>query len=150
MMIRRPAARRGLSLIEVLLALVILVTSLAAIGQLVDLGTWRATDAQANTRGTRLAQAKMGEIEAGLIPVNTETTGNFDGDDAGWSFTVSWESAGPPNLYTATVKVSATTQGRTNEITLTQMIFDPSLTGSAAQAERPPAPDPTTTGGTSP
>ncbi len=154
-MTRKPTAqRRGLSLIEVLLALVILVTSLAAIGQLVGIGTERATDARANTRGVRLAQAKMAEAEVGLVPVGTDASGAFEGEDGGWNYSVSWEDAGVPNLYTAIVQVSTTIQGRTIQVELRQMILDPAVVGSASQAERPPPPDTTTdpnmTGGTTP
>jgi Tfp pilus assembly protein PilV len=144
-----------MSLIEVLLALAILVLALVAIGRLVDVGTDRATDARMTTAGTRLARAKMAETEAGLVSLASETDGTFDGDDAAWSFKVTPEPAGPPNLYTVTVRVSREIKGRPVEIALAQMLFDPTLMGSAAQAERPAAPDPsgtdtTGTGGTSP
>lgn len=155
MTLRRNAPRRGLTLLEVLLSLTILVLALAAISQLVDIGTERGNDARAYTRGTRLAQSKMAEAEAGLIDLKGGgTEGQFDGDDAGWSFKVSPEPAGPPNLYTVTVRVTTTGQGRPVEVALTQVIFDPALIGSAAQAEKPPPPDDSGTGtgmgGTSP
>ena len=155
-MTRRPLSRRGLSLIEVLLALAILVISLAAISQLVDAGTARGNDARAATRGTQLAQGKMAEVEAGVVALDAPADGTFENDDAAWKFTVTSEEAGPPNLYTVTVKVSRDLQGKPYEIVLTQMLFDPKKTGSAAQAERPPAPDSaadpaaTGTGGTTP
>lgn len=147
------ARRKGLSLIEVLLALAILLLSIIAIGRLVDIGTDRGNESRAYTRGTRLAESKMAEVEAGVVPLSGEASGNFDGDDSAWAYTVTPEAAGPPNLYTVTVKVSRTIEGRQFDLVLTQMIFDPTKTGSAAQAERPPAPDPadtSTTGGTSP
>lgn len=151
----RRAPRRGLSLLEVLLSLAILVIALAALSQLVDIGTDRGTDARAYTRGTRLAQSKMAEVEAGLVDLNAESTGQFDGDDAAWTFRVIPEPAGPPNLFTVTVRVSTNNQGRPVEVVLAQVVFDPTKLGSAAQAERP-APDDTGTtpgtgmGGTSP
>ncbi len=142
-MLPRPAPRRGLSLIEVLLALTILVISLAALSQLLDLGSDHGSQARATTRGTRLAQGKMAEVEAGVVPLTGEMTGNFEGDDAAWKFTVTPEPAGPPNLYTVTVRVSRSLKGEF-EIALTQMIFDPTVMGSAAQAERPPTETTTT------
>ena len=129
--------RAGLSLIEVLLALAILLLALVAIGRLVDIGTDRGNEARLHTRGTRLAQAKMAEVEAGTISLSSETQGNFDGDDTAWEFSVTPEPAGPPNLYQITVRVSRTLNGKPFEIVLTQMMFDPALIGSAAQAERP-------------
>jgi general secretion pathway protein I len=131
----RARGRRGLSLLEVILALAILVLSLSAISQLVDLGNDLGNDARALTRGTRLAQGKMAEIEAGLVSVTSTTTGQFDGDDAAWSFQVIPEAAGPPNLYTVTVRVNRDVRGRQFEYVLIQMLFDPAYMGSAAQAE---------------
>ena len=148
-MTRRPAPRSGMSLIEVLLALAILVLSLVAIGRLVDIGTDRGNEARAYTRGTRLAQAKMAEAEAGMVSLASESDGQFDGDDQVWKFKVTPEPAGPPNLYTVTVRVTRDIQGRPVEVVLAQMIFDPAVTGSAAQAERPATTD-GTTGGTTP
>ncbi len=156
MISRRFPARQGLSLIEVLLSLAILVIALAAISQLVDVGTERATSARNATRGTRLAQGKMAEVEAGVVSLTSSTEGDFSDEDAAWKFSVIPEPAGPPNLYTVTVKVTRETRGQLHEFVLTQMIFDPAMMGSAAQAERPPPPDPaadpatTGMGGTTP
>lgn len=136
MILRRSVPRQGLSLIEVLLSLTILVIALGAIGHLVDIGTDRGNDARAYNRGTRLAQSKMAEVEAGLISLTGETSGQFtNSDDAGWSYTVTAQASGPPNLHTVTVTVSTTISGRPITITLTQMIFDPTLLGSSSQAE---------------
>jgi general secretion pathway protein I len=141
-----PRLRRGLSLLEVVLATAILILAVVAIHRLVDVGTERGNDARAYTRGARLAQSKMAEVEAGLVSVSNESEGQFDGDDAAWSFKVLPESSGPPNLYTVTVRVTRDVRGRPLEVTLTQMIFDPTKMGSAAQAERPAAEDSSTTG----
>jgi hypothetical protein len=152
MILRRPVGsretRRGLSLIEVILSLTILILAIVAINRLVDIGTDRANEARLYTRGTRLAQSKMAEVEAGLASVSSETDGQFDGEDAAWAFKVIPAPAGPPNLYTVTVRVSRDVQGRQFEIVLTQMIFDPTLMGSAAQAEQPATTDGTTGTGT--
>ncbi|HEY1187340.1 MAG TPA: prepilin-type N-terminal cleavage/methylation domain-containing protein [Gemmata sp.] len=154
MTLRTRPARRGMTLIEVLLALAILLLSLAALGQLVDVGLRRGNAARATTRGTHLAESKMAEVEAGVVPLTGGASGTFEGDDAAWTYTVTPEAAGPPNLYAVTVTVTRTLDGKPFDIVLTQMIFDPTLTGSAAQAERPPEQDPaedtSTTGGTSP
>lgn len=148
------ARRRGLSLIEVLLALAILVMAVAAISRLVDIGTDRGNEARLYTRGARLAQGKMAEVEAGLVSLTSESDGQFDGDDAAWSYHVFVEPAGPPNLYTVTVNVIRDLNGRQVVVSVAQMIFDPTLMGSAAQAQQPATTDDsgtgTGTGGTSP
>jgi general secretion pathway protein I len=155
--LRRPA-RRGLSLLEIMLALAILLLSMVAIGKLVDIGADRGMDARMNTRAARLAQAKLAEVEAGLIPLDGTATGQFD-DEPGWTWTVEPVSQGTPNLYTVTVRVTRDYQGRTFETALTQLLYDPAKVGSAAQAQTTSSSSGsstsgtttgTTTGGTSP
>lgn len=145
--IRPP--RRGLSLLEILLSMAILVLAMTAIWRLVDMGTDSATEARAYIRGTRLAESKMAEVEAGAIGLEG-AEGQFSDDDAVWSFSVTSQPAGPPNLYQVTVRVYRDLQGRTVEVSLSQMIFDPALIGSTAQAERPAAASSDTGGGTPP
>jgi hypothetical protein len=141
--------------LEVLLSLAILILALTAIGRLVEIGNDRGNEARAYNRGARLAQSKMAEVEAGVLPVTNNAEGQFEGDDSAWSYAVTTEAAGPPNLYTVSVKVSTSLKGRPVEVVLTQMLFDPAMTGSAAQAEQPATTDASGaatsgTGGTSP
>ncbi len=130
---RRP----GLTLIEVLLALAILLMSLAAIGQLVDAGSDRGVEARFHVRGTRLAQAKLAECEAGVVPLGSGGSGTFTDDDDAWSWTVDAQPETATNLYRVTVTVSRDNRGKKFEIALAQLMYDPAMTGSAAQAERP-------------
>lgn len=131
----RRGARPGLTLIEVLLALAILLLSLAAIGQLVDMGSDRGIDARNHVRGTRLAQAKLAECEAGVIPIGGGG-GEFE-EEPGWSWEVSSQPETATNLYRVTATVSRDVRGRRFEIVLSQLIYDPAMTGSAAQAQKP-------------
>lgn len=124
-----------MSLIEVLVALTILLMSMVAIGRLVDIGTDHGVAARMHVRGSRLAQAKLAEVEAGVVGVEGGS-GQFE-TDPDWSWTVEAEPQGPPGLYKVTVTVSKDDRGRPFEVTLAQMVFDPSRTGSAAQAEKP-------------
>lgn len=132
---RRPR-RPGLTLIEVLLALAILLLALAAIGQLVDVGSDRGVEARFHTRGTRLAQAKLAECEAGVLDVTAGGSGTFD-EEPEWNWTVDAQPETATNLYRVTVTVSRDNRGKPFEITLSQLVYDPKMTGSAAQAERP-------------
>jgi type II secretion system protein I len=147
MILRRlTPTRRGLSLLEVLLSLAILVIALVAISRLVNIGAQRGAEARAHSRGVRLAEAKMAEVEAGVIPLDGEASGQFDGDDAIWSYTVSSEATGPPNLYNVTVRVTRDLQGKPFEVSLSQLVFDPAFMGSSAQAELPAVPTDDETG----
>lgn len=129
--VRRP----GLSLIEVLLAMAIFIMSIVAIGRLVDIGTEREMEARFHTRGARLAEAKLAEIEAGAVSF-TESGGTFP-EDPDWSWTMTAELQSLPNLYLVTVTVSRDLKGRPFEVSVSQMILDPQALGAAEEAMRP-------------
>jgi Tfp pilus assembly protein PilV len=136
---RAGSPRRGLSLIEVLLALTIFLMSLIVLGRLVDMGTDRELEARFQTIGTRLALDKLAEFESGARSLE-ETGGSFDGaDDAQWSWTATaqLQDQVAPNLYLVTVTVSRDLKGRNFAVTMSQMMLDPALVGSAAEAVRP-------------
>jgi general secretion pathway protein I len=130
--------RRGLTLIEVLVAMVVLVLAVVAISRLVDIGSDREADARLHIRAARLAQSKLAEVESGQTPLDAGQ-GQFDNDPS-WSWSVASEPQGPPNLYLVTVTVSREMGGRKFQTVIAQMMMDPSTTGSAS-----PASDPNTT-----
>lgn len=146
--------RAAFSLIEVLLAMAILLLALAAISQLVGIGSDSGLQARFTMRGTRLAESKMAEIEAGAIPLDSATQGgSFEGDDSAWTWACDVQPANATNLHQVTVTVKRDFRGTPFEITLARLMLDPAFTGSAAQAERPPesdAMDPLGMGGTMP
>ncbi len=130
-----------------MISLVILLMSIAAIGRLVDMGTDRSVDTQLQSRGTRLAQSKLAEVEAGVVPVSTGGGGSFDTDPE-WSWSVESAAAGPVGLYRVTVRVSRDLRGQPFEVTLTQYVLDPQAQGAAGEAPMPETTDTTTSGGT--
>jgi Tfp pilus assembly protein PilV len=137
MMRRLPkrGRRRGLSLIEVLLAMTIFIMSIVAIGRLVDIGTERELEARFHTQGARLAEAKLAEIEAGAVSF-TESGGSFP-NDPDWSWSMTAELQSVPNLYLVTVTVSRDLKGRLFEVSVAQMMLDPQAWGAAGEATRP-------------
>ena len=143
----RPPQRAGLSLLEVLVALAIFLISLASIAGLVDFGAERAQAASMTTLGTRLAQAKLAEIEAGVSPPNSSESGTFE-DEPDWTFAVEPGAALAANTYPVTVRVSREMGGRHYEVVLTQVIFDPAFQGKAAAITKPTDSTATTTAST--
>jgi type II secretion system protein I len=133
---RPPFRRSGISLLEVMLALAIFLMALTAIGQLVDGGTDKALEAQAQATATRLAQSKLAEVEAGVIALGSSASGSFDVEpDWQWQVDMTQETA--PNLYTVNVHVSRQLKNKQFEVTLSQMMFDPQQMGNASQAQPP-------------
>jgi general secretion pathway protein I len=133
MTLRTPPTRprRGLSLLEVLVALAIFLFALVGIGRLIVWGSDRALDVQYKTQAAQLCQAKMAEVIAGAVPLSSQNDAPFD-EDPDWHWSLDAEQGSISGLWTLTVKV--TRQGKGNdplEVTLSQMILDPSLRGSA-------------------
>ncbi len=126
-----PAApRRGLSLLEVLVALTIFLLSFVAIGRLVTLASDQAVDVQYQSQATRLAQSKLNEVIAGAVPLQG-ASGSFD-EDPDWQWSVDAEqNGGVTGLWNVTVTVTrASDSGDPISSTLTQMVLDPSVRGS--------------------
>lgn len=147
------SGRPGLTLIEVLVGLAIMLLALVAIGRLVDFGTNSANEARLIARGTRLAESKMAEVEAGAVAIDSGSDATPFDEEPSWSWSIETTPAGPANLYQVTVHVFRTVDGRKFEITLSQMILDPKAMGTSSQAEKTtePADSGTTgTGGTTP
>lgn len=136
----KPQARRGLTLIEVLLALAIFIMSVIALGGLVDMGTEREMEAQFRVRAARLAQAKMAETVSGTLGSLAQAasgSGNFDNDPE-WSYTTTATTAqgqvALANLYTVQVTVSRNYKGHQYSYTLSQMAIDPYQMGTGQPA----------------
>ena len=122
-----------------MVALVIFLMSLAAIASLVDFGAERAQAAAMTTLGTRLAQSKLAEVEAGLTAPTSSETGTFD-DEPDWTYSLESGAALAANTYPVTVTVRRDAAGRKYEVALTQVVFDPAFQGNAAAVVKPTAP----------
>ena len=140
----RPTRRPGLSLLEVLLALAIFLMSLVAIGGLIDFGSDQGMAASMQAVGTRLAQSKLAEVEAGAIDLAAGGSGTFD-DEPDWHWSVESTATQWPNTYDVTVRVWRDA-GRHYEVTLSQIVFDPAQMGNGSEAQPPAPPEASGTG----
>jgi len=141
----RPPLRSGLSILEVLVSMAIFLISLAAIASLVDVGSERAMAASMTNLGTRLAQSKLAEIEAGLTAPGSAESGTFE-DEPDWTYSVEPGTALAANTYPVTVTVSRDFGGRKYEVVLTQVIFDAAFQGKGTAAVKPTAETTTASG----
>jgi prepilin-type N-terminal cleavage/methylation domain-containing protein len=130
---RTPAApRSGLTLLEVLTALAIFLFSFVALGRLIGLSGDLAVEAAARGQAAQLAQSKLEEVIAGLVPLQSQPDAPLD-EDPNWQWSLSAET--DPNItglwrVQVTVKQAHAT-GQPVEATLNQIIIDPTLRGSA-------------------
>jgi prepilin-type N-terminal cleavage/methylation domain-containing protein len=125
---RHAGVRSGLSLLEVLVALVIFLSSFVILGQLVKLGGDRAVDTQQQVQAARLCQTKMAEVIAGAVPLTTQSAVPFEEDPA-WQWSLECEQSNHPGLWNVAVHVSRQ-QARGAACTLSEMVLDPQKHGS--------------------
>jgi type II secretory pathway pseudopilin PulG len=126
-----------MSLMEVIVAMAIFLMSLTAISRLVDLGTEQAVETKFQSTGTRLAQSKLAEVEAGAIAI-TGGSGDFsDSGEEGWQWSVESQQDQIPNLYLITVTVSRDYGGKLFEVKMSQYLMDPLVMGTGAEAQPP-------------
>lgn len=126
MIIKRTqeSRNRGLSLLEVILALAILGVSMAAISQLFFLGSRSATQATLRNEANILADTKMAELTAGIIEPQTSGQTAIP-ESPGWVYSVQVEDAEQPGLLVATMTVQTAGQGQVPvSLSITRFIAD--------------------------
>ncbi len=104
-MLRRN--RKGLSLLEVILSIAILGGSLAAIGQLVRLGVRNAINTQIRNDANLLADAKMAELSAGIIELQSSGPRPIE-ENTSWVYQVDMLDSGQLGLLLVKMTVSQT------------------------------------------
>ncbi|MFM7163499.1 MAG: hypothetical protein ACKO3P_24370 [Planctomycetaceae bacterium] len=117
----------GISLFEVVLALVILVTSLAAIGQLISSGGRGAVKSRLLTQAVFLAESKMAEIASGAATLASGNNEPLVPDDPTWVANISVSSGPQTDLYIVTVEVVHQANSSLGRVSfdLTRMLRDP-------------------------
>ena len=100
----RRRSRRGLSLLEVLLSIAILGLSLTAIGGLVKLGYQSAIDAKLQTEAYVICDAKMAEVVAGVLPLESASGQTVD-ENPDWMYSVEVGNADRVGLFHVRVTV---------------------------------------------
>lgn len=142
----RGALRRpGLTLLEVIVAMAILLISVIAILQLVNMGTDRALDVRLQARTSMRCQGKLAEIMIGAESLSASGTYTSFTDDKDKD--LQWKMEATPSdetgmLYTVKVWVKAElATGRIVESHLCQMMLNPANRGTTFDqpATTPPA-----------
>lgn len=123
--------RHGLSLLEVLVALAIFLFSIVALHQALNIGTNNAIDTQQLQQASQLAQSKIAEVYAGVVPLSSTPDTPFD-EDPDYTWSIDAQQSTLTNLWNVTLTVKRTRgDGSKLETTLSQMIIDPSLRGTS-------------------
>ena len=136
---RRRSSHSGLTLLEVMIALAILGTSLAALGELIRIGADAADHSVELTTAQFLCDSKLAEIKSGVLPA--ETIGPlpfelFETEEA-WEYLVTVDSVDDQGLLFVEVTVSQIREdGRPpTMVTLTTWMIDPYMDSESDAAE---------------
>lgn len=132
----RPGrARRGFTLLEVLLALAILVGSLATIGELTRMGLQNAHRAAASATAQLLCESKLAEITSGITAPTSAPPTPLD-DTGLWQYSVAVEPTADASLLVVRVTVSENLPPQQSpvEFTLVRWMLDPQAVADAAAA----------------
>jgi type II secretion system protein I len=130
------ADERGMTLLEVVLAMAIFVGSLAVMSQLVWNGSRAAVQSQLQTQALVRCEAKLAEIVVGASPLQAGS-GTYT-DNTNWSFSVTTESTQYPELMVVEVTVMHTGGSSLGNVTQTlrRWMRDPALFEAAAIAQQ--------------
>lgn len=125
----RPAARRrGLSLLEVILALTILALALGALGELIGLGTRSAVSARDLTRAQLLCESKLAELTTSTVAITSQQQVPVE-TDPDWQYSIDVQSLDAGGLLAVTVTVEKIVPAgrRPATYSLTRWMPDPSI-----------------------
>ncbi len=125
--------RRGLSLLEVILAIAILGGALAIIGELIRIGARNAAAARDLTTAQLYCESKMGEAAAGVIYLENLETETLD-EDGEWMCAITTEALDQQQLVAVTVTVGQNPDvfNRPVSFSMTRWIIDPSYVAECA------------------
>ena len=123
---RRARARRGLSLLEVILSIAILGGAMVVIGKLYNLGYRSANHVRVRNEANILADSKMAEIASGVLELESAVDSPID-SSPGWTYSVTVENSNQPGLFLVTVFVRRDQESNilTNGISVVRFIPDP-------------------------
>lgn len=103
------AARAGMTLLEVLLALAIFLGAISVIGQLVTTGSRAAVDAQFKSEAAQRCESLMNEVVSGVLPLQSVSTSPFE-DDPRWTWSINVAPGSHVDLLHVDVTVTRTAQ----------------------------------------
>jgi prepilin-type N-terminal cleavage/methylation domain-containing protein len=132
--------RRGLTLLEVIVATMILAGALAALGEVVRLATRSAAETRDLARAQLLAASTMARVATGEIAPEPVQGGIFpedpNPDNPSWMYAIAVEPTGDPALIALQVIVTQiVTTGQPVEYSLTRWLPDPNYAAAELSEE---------------
>jgi general secretion pathway protein I len=120
--------RKGLSLLEVIISLAIFLFSLVAISQLIDIGVNQAVELDFRAQAALIAQTKIAEAAAGVIPLTSQGETDLE-EDSAWTWKLDAEPDSIPGLFRVRVTVSRQERVMNINVAMSQLVLDPTKRG---------------------
>lgn len=114
--------RRGFTLIEVLVSLVVVTAGLTIIAQGFLTGGRASVASQNDTLATMLAESKMAELEAGILSMQTSASGTFEPERPDHSWSLEPESTDTTGLVKMTLTVTWKERNEERSFVLTRLM----------------------------
>lgn len=134
--VRARAARSGMTLFEVMLALAIFMGAYTAVTKVLEHGSKAAIRAQSTEHALYTCDRKMNEIMGGVVPLATTTDAPLDDDPTGlWRWRATVGEAGVTGLLR--VEITVTNTGTSNQAetrSLVRLVRDPAYLASVEAA----------------
>ncbi len=127
-----PTRRSGLTLLEVMLSIAILGTSLAIIGQLVRIGIVHALNARLVSEANILCDAKMAELSAGVLELKSYGQTTIQ-DNPKWNFSVGVQPSDEIGLFLVTLVISQNDTEDPLSISVNRFMPDPEYDPTAIE-----------------
>ena len=127
--------RRGLTLLEVLLALALFLGAMTVLSQLWNGGVRASVQARLQTQAVLRCESKLNEAIAGAVPLQTTPETPFE-DDPSWSWRMTVDSDPQTNLLKVTVESLHPGQGGLSNAShqLVRFVRDPQVWVDAQQS----------------
>ena len=116
--------RKGLSLLEVILSIAILGTSMAVIYQMLGVGYRSAIEVRARTDGNIFVDTKMAEVAAGVLPLES-ANGVLIEENPDWEYSVDVSDAEQNGLLSVVVTVQQNNVENPVAISVVRLMADP-------------------------
>ena len=117
MMRRRPRTASGFTLLEVILALVVLGAALAMLGEVMQLASSHAVEARAETQAQSLAASIMDQLLAGAVEVEPVSREALEVDDTTpWVYSISIGKSDLTGIEPVEVLIEQDVEARMNPV----------------------------------
>lgn len=126
--------RPGMSLLEVIVSTAIFFLSLVAIYGLLEVSQRSGVRARQRGQSLRICQARLAELVAGVIPLESSDGTDEQATDYQWQVTVEPDGDSSGSLMKATAIAFHKNEPRDSRVALTQIVLDPLYVGSLMDA----------------